>query len=577
MNIEQRGARHARCMGPLRIRPYTAVATALLLMTATGGAAEPTRGTAGFEFVPAVVATFTPSPGMGTGVAVADFDADGDPDIFVPTGAGTPNLLFRNRGDATFDEVGATLGLADNRQARAALWVDYDGDGDLDLFVARDCHVKAPGFPAAGACGERLLSLFEQGESGFVDVGDSVGLFLNAGALSNEYHSGGLSAADISGDGLPDLYAARWLALDELYISDTLFVLGKGAGYTLGSGFSAIGGSQSGDWQGIFHDFDRDGRIDLFVNVDFAANRLWMNRGGLALKDVAPAAGVASAWNEMGLAGGDYDNDGDLDLFATNIFDWTGPSAGSHNLLLRNDSTAGQVVFQERAVEAGVNDAGWGWGAAWLDVDNDGDLDLAATNGYCQPPSVDVCPAEFERDPSRFFLQTGPGVFTEIGAQVGFDDTLIGGGLVAADFDGDGRLDLLQAAIDPATSPEPRLRSERLTLYLNRPVGTPDGGFLTVRPRMAGPNSHALGAEVRLVLDDGRTLTRWIRAGESWMSQAPASAHFGFGAAAVERLEIDWPSSPDGPGGTTVISSPTADGVIELIGPERLFSTGFEQ
>src|SRR6056297_2912652 len=109
MNIEQRGARHARCMGPLRIRPYTAVATALLLMTATGGAAEPTRGTAGFEFVPAVVATFTPSPGMGTGVAVADFDADGDPDIFVPTGAGTPNLLFRNRGDATFDEVGATL------------------------------------------------------------------------------------------------------------------------------------------------------------------------------------------------------------------------------------------------------------------------------------------------------------------------------------------------------------------------------------------------------------------------------------------------------------------------------------
>ncbi|MGB0513875.1 MAG: ASPIC/UnbV domain-containing protein, partial [Wenzhouxiangellaceae bacterium] len=127
------------------------------------------------------------------------------------------------------------------------------------------------------------------------------------------------------------------------------------------------------------------------------------------------------------------------------------------------------------------------------------------------------------------------------------------------------------------TSTDPWLRRERLTLYLNRAAVAPGGdGFLVVRPRMVVPNSHALGAELRLVLDDGRTLTRWIRAGESWMSQAPASAHFGIGAAAIERLEIDWPSSPGRPGGTSRIAAPPVNGVLEVTGPETLFAESFE-
>ncbi|MCA1780296.1 MAG: VCBS repeat-containing protein, partial [Xanthomonadaceae bacterium] len=457
-----------------------------------------------FVFQPTLIAVFQPSPGMGTGLAAADYDADGDPDIFVPTAAGMPNLLFRNRGDGQFDEVASQSGLADLRQARAALWLDYDGDGDLDLFVARDCFADGRNAPGTGLCSERVLSLFENRGGQFVEISEQVGLFTAAGQLTGGFHAGGLSAGDLSGDGLPDLYAARWQAVPELYVSDSLFSGGKGSGYSLGSGLTPIADVQAGYWQGLIHDFDRDGRPDLFVNVDFSANQLWMNRGALVMENSAADAGAASSWNEMGVAPGDYDNDGDLDLFVSNIFDWLGPSAGSHNLMLQNQSGAGLIAFNERAVERGLDDAGWGWGATWLDADNDGDLDLAVTNGYCQP-APDVCPSRFDDDRSKFFINPGDGrSFAEVGALVGFDDALIGGGLVAADFDGDGRLDLLQTAIDPATSVDPLQRSERLTLYFNRPTEIgPAGAYVVVRPRMAGLNSHALGARARLFLTDG--------------------------------------------------------------------------
>lgn len=555
-----------------------------------------------FSFQAVTLASYPPSPGMGSGIAVADFDADGDPDIFLPTGAGVPNQLWRNRGDGSFDEVASSFGLDDLRQARAALWLDYDGDGDLDLFIARDCFASGQNVPATGSCSVAVLSLFEQRASGFVDISAQRGLIAQAGQLADGFHSGGLSAADVSGDGLPDIYAARWQTRPELYLSDTLFITGKGAGYSLGSGLTTIAGQQAGYWQGVMHDFDRDGSMDLFVNVDFSANQLWLNRGLLEFDDISLPAGVASAWNEMGVAAGDYDNDGDVDLFASNIFDWIGPSAGSHNLLLRNDSNSGQVLFTEHAQALGVDDAGWGWGATWLDADNDGDLDLAVTNGYCQPPP-DVCPAEFANDRSRLFVQTGPGnALVEAGESVGFADRLTGGGLIAADFNGDGRMDLLQTAIDPDTSANPLLRSERLTLYLNTASGAGDNhGWLAVQPRLRAANSHALGTELRLYLDDGRMLTRWIHAGESWLSQAPARAHFGIGNAGIERLEVDWPELGQNPGGacptggqpdsnhctgsgdaqnasggTSVFLSPATGTVLHITGPETLLRTGFE-
>lgn len=528
---------------------------------------------AAFQFDAVTLSTYMPSPGMGSGVAVADFDGDGHPDIFVPTGGGTPNLLFRNRGDGTFDEVAAEFGLADNRQARSALWVDYDGDGDLDLFVTRDCAASdlegnsEAVMTAIGACSVPVLSLLEQSPKGFFDISADMGLVESAESMGKPYHAGGLSAADVNDDGLPDIYFARWETFAELYISELSSKEGSTApGYLRGSAVTDIAERQAGYWQALMHDFNGDGLIDLFVNVDFTANQFWINGEGLQLVEAAPEAGVDSAWNEMGLAGGDYDNDGDIDVFVTNIYDWQGQN--SHNLLYRNDSMNGAVGFTEMGVAAGVGDTGWGWGAVWLDADNDGDLDLAVTNGYCQ---FDFC----SPDPSKFFDNPGNGdPFLEIGGAVGFDDMLDGGGLVAADFDGDGRMDLLQTAIDPETASLPLERRSRLTIYYNRAADQEkSASFVMVKPRIDGSNSHALGTVVRLFLEDGQILTRLVTAGESWMSQNPATLHFGLGNSAdIVRMEIDWAGDP----ADSILEDVTPNSVMTVVGPESIFSSLFE-
>lgn len=523
---------------------------------------------ADYEFIesaaPAGLTGFVQAPGQGTGVAVADYDADGDLDIFLPAAEGAPNLLFRNRGSGTFEEIGAVTGLNDTRQARGGLWLDYDGDGDLDLFVSRDCHLEL------ADCSQKVLSLYEQDAGVFTEISDQVGLTRNAGVFPFQMHAGGLSAGDISGDGLPDIFFARWQSEAELYVSDGLGLRGDDPGYIHASDVTGIGSIQMGHWQGLFHDFDGDHWPDLFVNVDFAANQLWLNGQDMTFADAAVPAGVDTAWNEMGAAPGDYDNDGDIDLYATNIHGWMDePDRG--NRLYRNDTAGGVPAFADVADVEGVDDTGWGWGAAWLDADNDGDLDLAVTNGYCQDG---YCDDEHRLDRSRLFHHEGIGAgFSEIGQTVGFDDTFVGGALVAADFDRDGRLDLIQTVTDYPEGFGGPVNSH-VRLLMNRPAnGAATGPWLVIRPRMAGPNSHALGAVVRAVLDDATVLTRLITAGTSWQGQEPAEAHFGLGAGRdVLRVDIEW-------SGTDAVSTwggPAAGRVHTLCCRDHLFTEGFE-
>jgi hypothetical protein len=297
--------------------------------------------------------------------------------------------------------------------------------------------------------------------------------------------------------------------------------------------------------QPMMYDFNQDGWIDIFAAVDFSPNELWINQKNNTFVDLARAAGVDHSMNEMGVTLGDYDNDGDLDMFVTNIY-----LDGKHNLLYRNDSVPDTMRFVDVSQAMGVADSRWGWGTTFMDVDNDGDVDLAATNGYFNTP--------WSTDTSKFFWNQEVGTlpFIEVGVAVGFDDDDWGSALAAADFDMDGDLDLLQACTGSL------LTTARVRLYDNQPGLLADqNNWLIVRPRIDGANRFAIGAVVR-ASGGGLEMMRLISAGTSYLSQEPAEAFFGAGPATALDVRIEWPD-----GAVSVVNGVAVNQVVTITRP----------
>jgi hypothetical protein len=500
---------------------------------------------AGVEYVDASglrgIGIYNQAAGYIGGVAAADYDDDGAVDLFVANALGFADQLYRNLGDGSYEEVAAAAGVASTANSRGGLFFDYDGDGDLDLVVARDYNTLSGASEPIPT-----LKLYRNDGGAFTDVTAAAGLALDLLA-SNLIHSSGLCAGDIDGDGHLDLCYTQWHPSGPPPTQSRTHLFGNNGNgtFTNLTMSSGVGVSGSSFWQPVLFDVNGDGLLDLFNAVDFFANRLWINQGNRTFVNIAPAAGVSSAWNEMGVALGDYDNDGDLDLFVTNI---AAEIIGQmrHNLLYRNVSTPGTVSFVDVSLDAGVDDTGWGWGTTFLDVDNDGWLDLAATNGSWG--------SLWEADPSRLFRNLGgpTPAFEDISEAAGFNDTYIGSGLAAFDSDRDGDLDLVQTCLAVATGPDPfRLLENQFAQEPN------EHHHLVVKPRMPGPNRRAIGANVR-VEAGGLTMMRPITAGISMFSQEPAEAFFGLGTATeAEVVTVEWPD-----GTTTTLQHVAADQVI---------------
>ncbi len=449
--------------------------------------------------------------GMGGGVAAADYDDDGDIDLFVPTDANTPDQLYRNRGDGSFEEIAALVGLDSERRNRVALWFDYDGDSDLDLVVASDYWL-------GDRDGLSTLTLYQQQADGsFVDVTAGSGLDVDFVVLPDN-HFGGMSAGDVNNDGYLDLCAGVWGRGLHLFINDT------DGTFTDTSTSNGIWARRS-HWQSVMHDFNHDGWLDIYSAIDFAPNVLFINNHDGTFDEIATAAGADNAWNDMGVALGDYDNDGDFDMYVTNIDGWGGPDR--HSILYRNDWDGENVGFTEVSQSANCAFAHWGWGVTFTDCEADGLLDIAVTNGFNDIP--------WSFDPAKLFHNTGatPTVFQDASNVFGFNNLWIGSGLVTIDFDRDGDQDLFQTSQDRAFLPAP------LLLLENR--GAQRGNYLVVQPRMDGPNARAIGAVVRARVGEVR-YSRLITAGISFESQEPAESFFGLGAATiVDQLVVEWP------------------------------------
>ncbi len=434
--------------------------------------------------------------GMGSGISAVDVDEDGDIDVFVPNGEGAADQLYLNDGKGSFQEVAAQVGLNSTDVHRNGFQFDYDNDGDLDLLMQSDGDNSVTA----------LVLMRHESNGQYTDVTQTSGVFGD-----QDGHRGGLCAGDINNDGFLDFYASEWQAMSRLYLNNR-----DGTFTDISASSGILKNQPATQWMPMMNDYNLDGWIDIYVCVDFFENLLFINQGNNTFVDVAQSVGADIVFNDMGQTVGDFDNDGDFDIYTTNV--WYG--FYGNNALLRNDSTPGNLLFTEVANQLGVGDGSWGWGTTFFDPDNDGWLDIGATNGFFNAP--------YDVDTTRLFWNSdGPNLkFSDVAKFAGVNDNLYGSCLIAFDLERDGDLDLMQVCVPNV-----------LRLLSNEPFPATQkrSDYLVVQPRKSGDNHWAVGTVVELEAN-GQKQMRLITAGTSFQGQEPYEAFFGLGKA--ERPEV---------------------------------------
>ena len=309
-------------------------------------------------------------------VAVADYDNDGHPDIYVANHG--PNVLYRNRGDGTFEDVTARAGAGDAGCSVGAAWFDLDRDGLLDLYVGNyiefnpdyRLYFNPDGFPGPLAYAGQLHHLYRNlGGGRFEEIGQQLGLTRPARAMS-------VAAGDYDGDGYTDLYVTND-ATENFLLHNVGGKKLEDVALRAGVAFNGMG-DQTASMAVDFGDYDGDGRADILVS-DNSLSSLFRNVGDGTFEDLSPEAGIASASAQFvgwGAFFFDYDNDGDLDIFKVNsdlsrLF-------GQEDQMFENRDGR----FHDVSLRMGpyFREERMGRGAAFADYDNDGDADIVIVN-----------------------------------------------------------------------------------------------------------------------------------------------------------------------------------------------------
>ncbi len=328
------------------------------------------------------------------GVAVADVDADGLLDAFT-TGNGA-NFLYLNQGDGTFAEMAAVAGVKITPNATAPLFLDFDNDGDPDLFLASTGH-------------QMLFEnrLIPDGGLEFRDIS----LVSGVDRFAQGYSA---VSADVNGDGLPDIYVASYnrygVVMPNSWSQATngtanLLFLNQGDGSFQEQ--AQQWGVDDSRWSYAAHfgDFDGDDRQDIYLANDFGENALYLNQGD-RFADTAGALGMLDPGNGMGVSLGDYNNDGHIDIHVTNMSSTAGKrilkrlfpdeagSAGTSGVLGKLAAgnslfrSLGDGTYQDVSSSVGPMAAGWAWGGGFVDFDNDGWQDIHSPNGFISGKSL---------------------------------------------------------------------------------------------------------------------------------------------------------------------------------------------
>ncbi len=455
------------------------------------------------------------------GAVAEDFDGDGWIDLFFSRGGFSPPVLYINQQDGTFLEEGISRGLnLPTQEGSGAAAADYDNDGDIDLFLATE---YGPHY------------LLEN---------DGTGSFAVDSTMVDEPHYNVTSPSfgDVDNDGLLELALGGW---DNDPGNQHLYLYKNNGGDQLESyDFTQFPLQQQLVFSPRFADMNNDGFQDLPVVSDFENSKLFLNQGDGNFTDVTNTHGTGGDENGMGSAIGDYDNDGDLDWFISSIFDVSPELAlwgVTGNRLYRNQ---GNGTFEDVTESAGVRDGNWGWGSTFGDFDNDGDLDLFHVNGWPETDLDPTLPERFNQQPARLFDNQGDGTFMEVAMEAGADDQGQGRGTATLDFDNDGDLDLLitNNQILQISGPSFVRTDAAPTLLEN----TNSNGNHWIKVTLVGePPLHRDGIGSRVWVQDGtRTQMRELHASTGFMAQGPGRiAHFGLGVSdLLEEVRAEWVS-----------------------------------
>jgi hypothetical protein len=420
--------------------------------------------------------------GWGQGVCAGDFDNDGLTDLFV-TYFGH-NVLYRNLGGGRFEDVTAKLGLptTGQRWGSGCAFLDYDRDGYLDLFVANylEFSLEKAALPGANPfCTWKGLQVF-CGPRGF------------PGGHNILYHNE-------RGRSFTDVTKKAGMELSDLH-------------YNLGV---------------VSSDFDDDGWPDIYVACDSTPSLLYRNNHNGTFSEVAVARGVAYGpdgqdQGSMGVAAGDYDNDGRIDIVKTNFIYET-------STLYHNE---GDAYFDDQTYAGGlgVNTRLVGWGISFVDIDQDGWKDIFIANGHIYPELAGAKVNEEFRQPKTVYRNLRNGAFRDITGEGGAPLAVpqVSRGMAVGDLDGDGSPEILVVNMNEAPS-------------LLKNFG-PKGNAILVELEGTKSNRSAIGARVTVTSGKLRQ-TDEVRSGGSYLSQSDFRLHFGLGEATkVDRIEIRWPS-----------------------------------
>ena len=503
--------------------------------------------TAGVNFVHSAGVRSSVLPeDVGSGAAFADYNNDGHIDLYVVnnpgplhakvTDASPGNVLYRNNGDGTFTDVTEEAGVGDRGYGMGCVFGDYDNDGDLDLYVTN--------------YGQNVL--YRNNSDGtFTDVAEKAG-------VGDTRWGTGAVFGDYDNDGDLDLYVPNYIEhdLDKLAEAqqtsmqygqsvprklnphsfepqDNVLYRNNGDGtFTDVTAELSVESPGGRSLQAIFTDFDLDGDLELYVANDLSPNFLYRNNGDGTFTDVSDASWAADFRGSMGLATGDYDGDGDLDLFMSH---WIEQENALYSNMWKEEGAIGgksskvegmqpiHLVDESYGASLGEESLKYvGWGTDLFDYDNDGDLDIFVANGHTFQYLNNYDLLIPQKD--QFFRYDGDGIFTDLSAATGIAALpyRVGRGVAFGDYDSDGDVDIF-------------IVNNHDHGVLLRNEGGNRNNWLHVKLIGTKGNRDAVGARIRLKAGD-RIQLREINAGASYLSFNSLTAEFGLG----QKTTVDW-------------------------------------